>query len=115
MPRSKSKTTRQSAAQKGRRGRLTRKRKTPRPSRPKSIQRSIRKPKKVSIQPVKPIALVGPSKATIEQTLAIAYKHAKAGRKRKAALYYTLAGAQASSFFPRHPHVADRRMMDYLI
>ena len=116
MPRSKSKTARQSAAQKGRRGRLTRKRKTPRPSRPKSIQRNISKPKKVSIQPVKPIAQLGPSKATIEQTLAKAHKHAKAGRNSKAALYYTLAAAQVSSLGPRmgaNLGDVDRRMMDY--
>lgn len=116
MPRSKSKTARQSAAQKGRRGRLTRKRKTPRPSRPKSIQRGISKPKKESMQPVKPIAQLGPSKATIEQTLVKAHKHAKAGRNSKAALYYTLAAAQVSSLGPRmgaNLGDVDRRMMDY--
>ena len=117
MPRSKSKKARESAAQKGRRGRLTRKRKTPRPSRPKSIQRSIRQPKKVSIElEVKPIAQIGPSKATIEQTLAKAHKHAKAGRNSKAALYYTLAAAQVSSLGPRmgaNLGDVDRRMMDY--
>ena len=112
MPSSKSRKVRQSAAQKGRRGQLTRKRKTPRPSRPKSIQRSIRQPKKVSIElEVKPIAQIGPSKATIEQTLAKAHKHAKAGRKTKAALHFTLAAAQAAAFAPQHPNVIKRRMM----
>ena len=113
MPRSKSKTARQSAAQKGRRGQLTRKRKTPRPSRPKSIQRNISKPKKKGLRRVKSIAQRGPGADTLIKSLALAHKHAKAGRNMKAVLHYTLAAAQASSFFPRHPHVADRRMMDY--
>jgi len=111
MPSSKSRKVRQSAAQKGRRGQLTRKRKTPRPSRPKSIQRNISKPKKKGLRRVKSIAQRGPGADTLIKSLALAHKHAKAGRKAKAALHFTLAAAQAAAFAPHHPNVIKRRMM----
>ena len=112
MPRSKSKTARQSAAQKGRRGQLTRKRKSPVRSRPRSLPKNLSKPKKKGSRRVKSIAQRGPGADTIGKSLGLARKHAKAGRNSKAALYYTLAAAQAASFFPQHPNVVDRRMME---
>jgi len=105
--------SRQRAPQKGRRGQITRKRKIPRRARPRSIPQNLSKPINLNTPQLQPIAQLGPSKATIEKTLKIAHKHAKAGRKKKAALYYILAAAQAGSLGPRHSNVIDRRMMDY--
>ena len=111
MPSSKSRKVRQSAAQKGRRGQLTRKRKTARRSHQKSIKRDISKPKKKGLRRVKSIAQRGPGADTFIKSLALAHKHAKAGRKTKAALHFTLAAAQAAAFAPQHPNVIKRRMM----
>ena len=122
MPRSKSKTARAKSVRKSRRhaqpikgksGRVTRKRKPPVRSRPRSLPKNLSKPKKKGLRRVKPIAQRGPGADTIWKSLGHARKHAKAGRNSKAALYYTLAAAQAASFLPQHPNVVDRRMMEH--